>query len=276
MIAVRPDRVHARLAARTTRPIEAVGLAQYRFLARLGFFGFDAGDGGRQPGDSSGRAWPSWPGPSRSSGSRRRVPSWTSRRRPTVLQTRDRPSRPSPDGVRPSCRWPSSTRSGTIDAQRSWSDSDRPIAIRSRRRAIRARMDGIDREGAARHARSAGRGVHASRPGPVRDRDAGTAGVGGVYDIGRRMRAWLGGTTFRAEHSARSAASDRCPAGPRSRRRRRRAEFHHDEPPPIHPGHRIGRPGVRHDRAWSRPISASSAALPLPPEQRSSRPRSPC
>ncbi|MHB1561088.1 MAG: glycerol acyltransferase, partial [Isosphaeraceae bacterium] len=33
----------------------------------------------------------------------------------------------------------------------------------------------------------------------------GTAGVGGVYDMGRRFRAWLGGRAFRPEHAARPA-----------------------------------------------------------------------
>ena len=149
-------------------PIEAVGLDQYRFLVASGS---SASRPGRwpAPGDSSSRAWPSWPGPSRYCGSRRRVPSWTRDDAPRSCDP-DRPSRPSPvpcdhraDGDRVPVLGRSMPRSpGPIRT------SHRGDA---RRRAIRPRMDGIDRDGAATDARWSGRGVHVSRLGPVRDRD---------------------------------------------------------------------------------------------------------
>ena len=187
-------------------PIEAVGLAQYRFLARIGFFGFDAGT---------------------AAGARRFLRTslailsrpdsvlWITaegaftdvRRRPTVLKA----------GIgHLAHRLTEATIVPMAVEYPFWNDRcpealvrfGRPLAIgpgceRSAsgwttllEQELQVTLDRLAEESLRRD------------PSLFVNALAGTSGVGGVYDIGRRIRAWFGGTSFRAEHSTRSQTGD--------------------------------------------------------------------
>jgi 1-acyl-sn-glycerol-3-phosphate acyltransferase len=193
-------------------PIEAVGMAQYRFLARLGFFGFDAGT---------------------AAGARRflrtclaitsRLDSvlWITaqgaffdvRRRPIVLK---------PGIGHLAHRLTDATILPMAVEYAFWNDRcpealirfGRPIAIGSGgERSAPEWKSLLEQKLQDSLNRLAEESMHRD-PSFFVTVQAGTSGVGGVYDIGRRIRAWFGGTSFRAEHSTRSAAGNAIWPGP--------------------------------------------------------------
>lgn len=187
-------------------PIEAVGLAQYRFLSRLGFFGFDAGT---------------------TAGVKRfllvslailsRPDSvyWITaegafadvRRRPTVLK---------PGLGYLAHRLKDSTILPMAVEYPFWNDRCPEALVRFGRlisiesgdeRSAREWTNLLERELQLTLDRLAEESMRRD-PSLFITLQAGTAGVGGVYDIGRWIRARLGGATFRAEHSARPGPGD--------------------------------------------------------------------
>jgi 1-acyl-sn-glycerol-3-phosphate acyltransferase len=187
-------------------PIEAAGLSQYRFLARLGFFGFDAGT---------------------AAGARRFLRTslailsrpdsvlWITaegeftdvRRRPTVLK---------PGIGHLAHRVTDATLIPMAIEYPFWNDRcpealvrfGRPIAIGSGgERSAQGWTSLVEQELQETLDRLAAESLRRD-PSLFVTAHAGTAGVGGVYDIGRRIQAWFGGTSFRAEHSIRPAAGD--------------------------------------------------------------------
>jgi 1-acyl-sn-glycerol-3-phosphate acyltransferase len=185
-------------------PIEAAGLAQYRFLARLGLFGIDTGTAaGARRFLRAGRAILDRP----------ESVLWITaegafvdvRRRPTVLRPgighlahRMRDAMVVPMAI----EYPF------------WDDRcpevlvrfGRPIEVTSGgERSAPEWMALIERELQDTLDRLAEESMRRD-PALFVTTLAGTAGVGGVYDFGRRIRAWFGGTSFRADHASRSAA----------------------------------------------------------------------
>ena len=195
LIAVHPDR-SCPTGGRTTAPIESVGLAQYPFLARLGFFGFDTGtaagavrflrtslailarpesvlwitaqgefvDARVAPDACSGPGSATW---------RSRLTDATDRPDGPRISVLERPVPGGPGPVRPAHRGRDRR---PHRSPRDWTADDRGEPSRRRSTALA-------HEAMAPRSRR-----------PFETLLGGTAGVGGVYDIWRRIRARLGGT----------------------------------------------------------------------------------
>lgn len=194
-------------------PIEAVGLAQYPFLSRLGFFGFES----ETPAGAACFL---------------RTGAAILTRRDSVLwitaqgafaDPRRRPARLRP-GVGHLAR---RLRDGVIVPMALeypfWNDRCPEVLVRfgppleigdGTERSAREWTARIEQALEAELDRLASESI-ARDPGAFTTLVEGTAGVGGVYDIWRRMRAWLGGRTFRPEHATRPPAGD----GPRPHHR---------------------------------------------------------
>jgi 1-acyl-sn-glycerol-3-phosphate acyltransferase len=185
-------------------PIEAVGLAQYRFLSRLGFFGFDAGSaaGARR-----------FLRTSRALMARPDSMLWITAEG-TFVDPRRRPTALRPGIGHLAHRLADATILPIAVEYPFWDDRCPEVLVRFGR-AIEVKSG---RERSAREWTASIEKVlqetmdRLAEESLRRDPDlfatylAGTAGVGGVYDMGRRIQAWFRGTTFRAEHASRSGA----------------------------------------------------------------------
>lgn len=189
-------------------PIEAVGLAQYPFLARLGFFGFEADT-------RAGAA--RFLRTSVAILSRPRAVLWiTAQGR--FVDPRERPTTLRPGVGHLAHRLSDALILPLAIEYPFWNDRCPEILIRfgavmevcdgrshspaewtaAIERALECELDALADEAMRRD------------PAAFTTLLEGTAGVGGVYDSWRRIRAWLGGRTFRPEHAARPPAGDRA------------------------------------------------------------------
>lgn len=187
-------------------PIEAVGLSQYPFLARVGFFGFETGT-------TAGAA--RFLRTSLAILDRPASVLWITAQGEFV-DPRERPTRLRPGIGHLAHRLKDAILLTVAVEYPFWNDRcpevliwfGPPIHVEdgSRRSA---------REWTVEIGRALEQGLDALAAEAMR-RDAsafttliqGTAGVGGVYDSWRRFRAWLGGRRFRAEHAIHPAAGD--------------------------------------------------------------------
>lgn len=184
-------------------PIEAIGLDQYRFLGRIGFFGFD----------TRGIA-----GPRRFLRTSLAVMARPESALWITAQGRFVDPRERPVAIRPGIgylahRLEDATILPMAVEYPFWDDRcpevlvrfGRPLVVASGR--VRSSREWsalvereleqtIDRLAADALARDCSRFATLIQ---------GTAGVGGIYDVARRLRAWLGGRAFRPEHAARPA-----------------------------------------------------------------------
>jgi 1-acyl-sn-glycerol-3-phosphate acyltransferase len=185
-------------------PIEAIGLAQYPFLARIGFFGFESGT-------AAGAT--RFLRTSLSILARPEAVLWITaqgafvdpRERPTVLMSgighlahRMREGIILPLAIEYpfwNDRCPEVLvrfgRAIEIDSGRTGSPREWTSLTEQ---SLQASLDTLADEAKARD------------PAAFTTLIGGTAGVGGVYDVWRRLRARLGGTTFHPEHAARPRA----------------------------------------------------------------------
>jgi 1-acyl-sn-glycerol-3-phosphate acyltransferase len=191
------DRVHY-------APIEAVGLSQYPFLSRVGFFGVETGT-------AIGAA--RFLRTSLAILSRPESVLWVTAQGEFV-DPRVRPAR-----LRPGVGHLAHRISGALIVPMAleypfWNDRcpealvrfGRPITMddgrtRSARdwtaefeRSLEDQLEALADEAMGRD------------PGAFTTLISGTAGVGGIYDAGRRIRAWLGGRTFDPQHVSRPPA----------------------------------------------------------------------
>ncbi len=186
-------------------PIEAIGLAQYPFFERLGFFGIETSTrAGAARFLRTGLALLEQP----------EVMLWVTGQG-AFVDPRDRPIRLRP-GIGHLAHRLSDSLIWTLAIEYPfWNDRcpeallrfGRPIAIedgsiirpREWTSAIECSLEETQDALAAEARRR--------DPSAFSVLIGGTAGVGGVYDYWRRMRAWLDGQTFRSEHAIQAAES---------------------------------------------------------------------
>lgn len=184
-------------------PIEAIGLDQYRFLGRIGFFGFDA----------RGVAGPRrFLRTSLSVMSRPESALWI------TAQGRFVDPRERPVVVRPGIGYLAHRLEDALILPMAveypfWDDRCPEVLVRfgrsvavenGRGRSAREWSALVERELEETVDRLATDAL-ARDPSRFSTVMQGTAGVGGIYDMTRRFRAWLRGRTFRPEHSTRPA-----------------------------------------------------------------------
>jgi 1-acyl-sn-glycerol-3-phosphate acyltransferase len=187
-------------------PIDAVGLDQYRFLARLGFFGIAAGTaaGARRFLQTS-----------LSILARPESALWITAEGEFV-DVRERPTRLRPGIGHLAHRVREATIVPTVIEYPFWNDRcpevlvrfGRPIEVGSDVERPAAEWTALVERGLQDCLDALAEESQRRDPALFTTLVHGTAGVGGVYDIGRRVRAWLGGSTFRAEHVARPGDVD--------------------------------------------------------------------
>lgn len=198
-------------------PIEAVGLAQYPFLARIGFFGFDA---------RTAAGAVSFLRKSLAILARRESVLWITAQGEFV-DARHRPVRLKPGVGHLARRLGEATILPLAIEYPFWDDRcpevlvrfGAPMEVREGRArsprewtaliatALEAELDALASEALARD------------PDAFDTLIGGTAGIGGVYDSWRKLRAWMGGKRFRPEHVSHAPAGERSrhagnPAGP--------------------------------------------------------------
>lgn len=192
------DRVHY-------APIESIGLAQYPFFEKLGFFGIETSTrAGAARFLRTGLAVLERP----------EVMLWITAQG-TFVDPRDRPMRLRPGIGHLAHRLVDSVIWTLAIEYPFWNDRCPEALLRfGQPIAIRDGSTARPREWTAAIERSLEESQDAlAAEARRRDPDAfsvligGTAGVGGVYDGWRRMRAWLGGRTFRPEHAIRATDS---------------------------------------------------------------------
>ena len=198
-------------------PIEAVGLAQYPFLSRLGFFGFES-----ETVVGAARFLRT----SLAILGRPESVLWITAQG-AFVDPRDRPIRLRPGVGHLAQRLRGAKVVPMALEYPFWNDRCPEVLVRfGRPIAVEDGATRSPREWTCRIERSLEDELDAlAEEAKSRDPDAfttmieGTAGVGGVYDTWRKLRAWLGWRRFRPEHATRT------PAGPLTRPLARPSHF---------------------------------------------------
>ncbi len=187
-------------------PIEAIGLAQYRFLERLGFFGIDSG---------TPRGGLKFLKTSLAILSRPDSVLWITAQGEFV-NPRERPIRLKPGIGHVIHRLKDVTVVTLAIEYPFWNDRcpevvtrfGSPISVESGRSLPSHRWTSILEEALEQTQDELAHEARSRDPDAFTTILGGTAGVGGVYDIWRRLQSLLGGTRFRADHSAGRAVED--------------------------------------------------------------------